>query len=142
LLPFDFIIIGPPRSLQADRKKLHSYRELIQDQAHRYLSEPSSPYKSSVAVVVTHFYRGPTRELDGVHNNVDVDNMLKPIVDALKGVAYVDDKQVVDVRGTKKWLSGEFFLERITRALADGFVAKAEFVHIKVCLPPDHRELP
>lgn len=34
----------------------------------------------------------------------DVDNLQKLVMDALNGVAYVDDNQVVDVRATKRFV--------------------------------------
>lgn len=33
----------------------------------------------------------------------DIDNIAKVVLDALNGVAYVDDKQVVELRVSKRW---------------------------------------
>lgn len=47
----------------------------------------------------------------------DIDNCIKIILDALNGVAYRDDKQIVEVTAIKKWTEGteriEFLLEEI-----------------------------
>lgn len=51
--------------------------------------------------------------LDDVYCDLkpDFDNISKLVGDALNGVAYVDDKQVVDCRVIKKWTEGEERLE-------------------------------
>ncbi|MDD6796479.1 MAG: RusA family crossover junction endodeoxyribonuclease, partial [Clostridiaceae bacterium] len=47
----------------------------------------------------------------------DIDNCIKVILDALNGIAYEDDKQVVQVIAVKKWTEDiervEFSLEEI-----------------------------
>ena len=44
-------------------------------------------------------------KIDGVYcdKHKDLDNIIKVVLDGLNGVAYVDDKQVVEIRGTKKY---------------------------------------
>ena len=38
---------------------------------------------------------------EGFENKPDIDNIIKPIQDALKGVVFADDNQVVSVEGRK-----------------------------------------
>lgn len=61
----------------------------------------------------------------------DLDNIVKPIQDALKGLAYADDIQVVDLVASmrRKAVSDRV---PMTPALAGGFVAGSDFVHIVV----------
>lgn len=40
----------------------------------------------------------------------DIDNILKSVLDALNGVAYVDDKQVVEAIGRKYYTAGDGYL--------------------------------
>lgn len=40
----------------------------------------------------------------------DMDNIIKAVLDALNGVAYVDDKQVVEVIGRKYYEDGDGYL--------------------------------
>lgn len=72
---------------------------------------------------------------------LDVDNMIKPIQDALCGVVYADDSQVADTHGSRRDLNGKYQLRGLTSALAEGFLTGGPFVHIKVTPAPDPSEL-
>ena len=63
---------------------------------------------------------------------LDVDNMLKPIQDALNQVVYLDDTQITDTRGSKRSLSGSFRVKGMGEALAKGFTHGSDFVYIRV----------
>jgi len=77
---------------------------------------------------VTYFY-------DAI--SIDVDNIVKPIQDAIIGLVYVDDEQVTDVLVRKRDLSGNLKVENMTPALAEGFARGSEFLHIVVVDAPD-----
>lgn len=63
----------------------------------------------------------------------DLDNIVKPIQDALKGIAYVDDSQVVDLVASKRRKgSTDELLLTLTPILASGFSGGSDFVHITV----------
>jgi crossover junction endodeoxyribonuclease RusA len=72
---------------------------------------------------------------------IDVDNIVKPIQDAIIGLAYIDDDQVTDVLVRKRNLSGNFKVEKMTSALAEGFSRGDEFLHIVVIEDPDQEVL-
>ena len=78
------------------------------------------------------------------HNEapLDVDNMIKPIQDALIGIVYDDDKRVHDVTSSVRDLAGAFHLSGLTAALAEGFLSQGPFVHIRVEEPPNTEVLP
>lgn len=40
---------------------------------------------------------------DVVQKRPDIDNLLKTVLDGLNDVAYIDDKQIFDVRAVKMW---------------------------------------
>lgn len=66
--------------------------------------------KSGVYVSLTFNFRAPTSALVGCPNYTttsDVDNLIKSILDALNGVSYVDDRQVVQVFATKRWAESD-----------------------------------
>lgn len=73
---------------------------------------------------------------------LDVDNMIKPIQDALNGIVYVDDKQVARVVSSRADLNGPYRVRGLSEALASGFVSDRPFVHIKVEPAPNAQELP
>lgn len=85
-LPWDFVVIGVPRSVQTkDKQLLDRWRSQVRAAAaaHWPLGEP--PLTCKLQIHVTYFHeRAP----------LDVDNMLKPIQDALNGLVYDDDSQL------------------------------------------------
>jgi crossover junction endodeoxyribonuclease RusA len=72
---------------------------------------------------------------------IDLDNIVKPIQDAIIGLAYIDDDQVTDVLVRKRNLSGNFKVENMTSTLAEGFSRGNEFLHIVVIDAPDQEGL-
>lgn len=72
---------------------------------------------------------------------MDVDNIIKPIQDAIIGLAYIDDDQVTDVLIRKRNLSSSFKVSNITPVLAEGFCRENEFLHIVVTDAPDQEVL-
>lgn len=74
-----------------------------------YVQVPASYSKKKQDELI--FNECPTRR-------PDIDNQLKAIADALNGVAYTDDKQVVSVK-VRKWWSKEARAEIIIRKICD-----------------------
>ena len=63
----------------------------------------------------------------------DLDNIIKPIQDALNGIAYADDRQVVDlVASMRRKGSMDLRLLTLTPILASGFSGGSDFVHVVV----------
>lgn len=64
------------------------------------------PIEGSVYVAITFNFKTPNADFVGCSNYTttsDVDNLIKAVLDALNGVAYNDDRQVVQVTGWKRW---------------------------------------
>ena len=83
-------------------------------------------------VTVTYYYDGPA---------LDVDNMIKPIQDALVGLVYINDDQVTDAIGRKRDLNSSFRVRGMSSSLAEGFCRNNEFLHVRIEDAPDHTEL-
>ncbi len=81
---------------------------------------------------ITYFYDRDT---------IDVDNIIKPIQDAIIGLAYIDDAQVTDILARKRNLSGNFKVTNMTSTLAEGFSRGDEFLYIVVVDAPDQEVL-
>lgn len=71
----------------------------------------------------------------------DVDNIVKPIQDALIGLVYFDDRQVTDVLSSKRNLNGNFVIGRISDVLAEGLSRGNEILHISVERAPNQEVL-
>ena len=85
--PIEFIVQGTPVSLQAKRAESRMlWRERVRQASCRAL--PEGHFLTDVPVSVTLFYF-PASEMDG-----DIDNIVKPVLDALCKHIYMDDRQV------------------------------------------------
>ncbi len=74
--------------------------------------------------------------------DLDVDNIAKPILDALVGVVYDDDQSVVQLIARKTRLAPGLDIRDASAALAEGLDADMDFVYVRVGGPPDHRIIP
>jgi hypothetical protein len=79
-------------------------------------------------LAITYFY-------DSV--SIDVDNIPKPILDALKGLVYLEDDQVTDILCRKRNLNSDLRVENPSSVLADGLSRGNEFLHVVIEEAPD-----
>jgi Holliday junction resolvase RusA-like endonuclease len=124
---------GPPVSQQTRRReRLKEWKTVVRQAAETYwLAEKTMP-TGPVMLQRTYFY-------DSV--GMDVDNIVKPIQDAIIGLAYVDDEQVTDVLVRKRDLSGNFKVENMTTVLVEGFDRGNEFLYVVVLDAPNQEIL-
>lgn len=61
----------------------------------------------------------------------DLDNIVKPIQDALKGIAYADDRQVVDLVASMRRKEVEARVP-MNETLARGFRAGSDFIYVVI----------
>ncbi|MDV3348107.1 RusA family crossover junction endodeoxyribonuclease [Leptothoe sp. LEGE 181152] len=64
----------------------------------------------------------------------DIDNVIKPIQDALVGVVFADDFQITDVDSHRRFLSEEIDITHLPSLLLQGLVLSQECVYIRVSL--------
>ena len=122
-LPFEFVVEGQPRSLQA--KSSNKWKEDVRSAASQELIEGEVPAAGSVKVTVTYFFTTDT--------GIDADNILKPILDALKCLVYFDDEQITDVLSRKRDLNAKLRFINPPIVLNDALNADLQnFVHIVV----------
>lgn len=134
MLPFEFIVAGPPVSLQAKRReRLQTWKDTVRQAAEKHWISGTPPTDDFVEVTVLYYYDTTTA--------LDTDNIIKPIQDALNGLVYTDDRQVTDVISRKRDLNGSFRVRGMSRVLAEGFCIGAEFLYIKVDIAPDLEQL-
>jgi crossover junction endodeoxyribonuclease RusA len=124
---------GPPISQQTRRReRLRAWKTVVRQEAEKYWLPGQKPATGLIMLRITYFY-------DSVA--IDVDNIVKPIQDAIIGLAYIDDDQVTDILVRKRNLSGNFRVENMTSTLAEGFSRGNEFLHIVVIEASDSEVL-
>jgi len=124
MLPFEFVIEGPPMSAQSHNpQRLAAWKARVRLAAS--LSWVGEPCSGKVRVVVTYYHDGDTARLD-------TDNMLKPILDALGGLVYVDDRQASHVQARSVDKRRGFVERSLRRLVAEGLETGREFIHIRI----------
>lgn len=133
MLPFEFIVIGTPVSSQTrNTKKLRKWQDTVRVAAKTRWPAGELPLNQPLKVSVVYYYEGEA---------LDVDNMIKPIQDALKGLIYTDDCVITDSYPAKRDLNGNFRVRGMSPVLAEGFCSGNEFIHIKILEAPNQEEL-
>lgn len=99
--PLEFIVQGTPVSLQCKRTiAKDDWKGRVRDASYNVL--PEGHFSTEAPISITLFYF-PATEMQG-----DVDNIVKPILDALSQHIYADDKQVERV-WVQKFEPGRIF---------------------------------
>ncbi|MDX2272202.1 MAG: RusA family crossover junction endodeoxyribonuclease [Cyanobacteriota bacterium] len=105
---------------------------MVRQEAEKYWTPGQRAATGLIMLQVTYFY-------DAVA--IDLDNIVKPIQDAIIGLAYIDDDQITDILIRKRNLLGNFTVGNMTSTLAEGFSRGNEFLHIVVIDAPDQEVL-
>ena len=94
----------------------------------QYWPAGERPVLEQVMLTITYFHEG---------NSLDIDNTLKPILDAMKGLVYIDDDQVTDLVCRKRNLNDDLRIVNSSSVLAEGFDRGNEFLYVVVEDAPD-----
>lgn len=89
LFPFEFYLTGTPLSLQASAVSRERWKNEVKAAARQRVSDTVELAYLDEAPVALTIYYFPTTPMVG-----DIDNIVKPIMDALTGVTYLDDQVV------------------------------------------------
>jgi crossover junction endodeoxyribonuclease RusA len=127
--PFEFIIKSRPLSIQAKKCSLERWKKLVKQEAENKWMPSRQQADSPVCVTLICL-------LDEA--SVDIDNIIKPILDALKGLAYLDDSIITDVIARRRKLTGNFDLSHVSPVLLGGFAHGGEFTYVHISdAPPE-----
>jgi len=85
------------------------------------------PLDQELCLTIAYFYEGAP---------ADVDNIVKPIVDAIKGLVYRDDVQITDLISRRRPMAGPFRIEVVSPVLAEALDRGREFLYIRITDPP------
>jgi crossover junction endodeoxyribonuclease RusA len=130
IVRLEFVIDGPPVSQQARRRdRVREWQEEIRRVAALSWLPAELPLTGPVILTITYFY-------DTV--SIDVDNIPKPISDALQGLVYVNDDQITDVICRKRNLNGSLRVENPSLILAEGLNRGNDFLYIVVEESSEH----
>ena len=83
-------------------------------------------------IEITHFYEAV---------ELDVDNLAKPIIDALKGLIFLDDRQVTELLCRKRDLGRSLRVSNPSSVLAGGLSRGNDFLFVTVLEAPEQEAL-
>lgn len=127
LFPFEFIIQGTPSSLQATSAGKERWKALVNAAAReRQELTYELGFLDDRALAVTIFYF-TSEPMEG-----DVDNIVKPILDAMTAVAYLDDNVVERVLVQKFEPGMEVSFADPSEQLAKALDSSPPLVYIRV----------
>jgi Holliday junction resolvase RusA-like endonuclease len=132
LARFEFVIEGPAVSLRAKKSKAKRYPKWIKKvraAARKQWPETMPPSESkTITVAITNYY---------TLTPPDVDNIIKPILDGLETVVYLNDQQVRRVISEKLDRSNVDRIEDRGALLTTALENYSEVLHIMVTWNPE-----
>ena len=87
----------------------------------RWHAQP--PFDGQVMVTISYFFENVL---------LDVDNIPKPILDALKGLVYSDDSLVSDLLCRKRSLKEDIRIQNPSQLLLEMHAKSRQFLHVSV----------
>lgn len=131
--PFEFLIRNRPVSQQTRyRERLREWKEFVRAEALRQWPKHRLPVSHPICVTLVYLYDEAA---------LDIDNILKPILDALQGIVFPDDSIVTDAISRRRQLRGPFDLSRVSPLFAEGFSYGGEFVYVHIGDAPPQEQL-
>lgn len=124
----EFVVAGVPLSLQASGASRAAWKERVKESSYSGLPEQHVLFEGAVEVSIFHF---PTSEMTG-----DVDNIVKPILDALNRHIYVDDQQVVRVVVQKIEPGQPVVFDNPSEVLTSALAGSPPFTYIRISDDP------
>jgi len=131
-MPIEFLVRGTAISMQASARSRATWKETVRAAGAMVVPAGSWALTERVAVMIYYF---PEGKMVG-----DIDNIIKPILDAMSCFIYVDDGQVERVVVQKFEPDQNFNFSAPTRILADALAAERPSVYIRVSDEP-HEDL-
>lgn len=130
---FEFLIPRRPVSCQVRRRdRLREWKDFVRSAAEKAWTESHQPPTGPAAILLVYLYE---------ESALDADNIVKPIQDALVGLALVDDSIVSDVVVRRRMLTTSFCMDNVSPTLASGFDCGGEFVYVRLEDAPNQKEL-
>ena len=119
---FEFLIPKRPLSLQAKRTSLQAWKGFVHAEAAKVWSGPIFEEGNLQLTLIYLCDQAPP----------DIDNIIKPIQEALVGLVFIDDSLIGDVDSHRRFLNETFDLTRLPTPLLLGIASQQECVYVRV----------
>lgn len=130
----EYVVVGVPISNQsAGSAALQAWRASVEAEARK--NWPGTPLRGKLKAVIINFHTGDKPSLD-------LDNMSKPILDAMQQIVYADDRQIRQVELTYVRIDAPFVFVGASKLIVATVQAGNEFVYVRIEDPVDPFPLP
>jgi len=127
--PIEFTVQGTPVSLQAKRpESREEWKGRVKAASSTAIPSPHFASQDRIAVTLYYF---PDTPMEG-----DIDNIVKPILDALSRHIYIDDRQVERIVTQKFEPPNAFTFSRTTPKFAEALGGKRPVLYVRVSNDP------
>ena len=132
---FEFVVRGTPRTPQTKSPKSRKdWKERVRAAAANAWRADVLPIEGELSARIVYFFTETT--------DLDVDNIIKPILDSLKGLVFEDDDHIFEVTARKTQKVAGLTIREAPLCLIDALSSMPEFIFVRVGHGPDHTELP
>ncbi len=130
----EFVVPGPPISNQSVGPNLEAWKASVAaEAASQHGGKPI--LKNKLKAIIINFHIGSLP-------SIDLDNMSKPILDAMQGIVYENDRQVRQAELTHVRIEAPFVFVGASRILVAAVQAGNQFVYVRIEDPVDPFPLP
>ncbi len=124
MTPFEFLIPKRPLSLQAKRRNLQLWKNFVRNEAAKTWLGPALQVGSFQLTLIYLCDEAPP----------DIDNIIKPIQDALIGLILIDDSLIADVDSHRRFLDDDIDITHLPGPLLTGLTSRQECVYVRLGL--------
>lgn len=122
-MQLDFLVSRRPVSHQVKRRaNLQSWKQFVRAEAQKAWGGKAA-LAAPCQLTIVYFCQ---------ENPADIDNIIKPIQDALVGLVYVDDAFVTDMDSHRRPLTDSFDLTNLPLLVIQAIVTGQECVYVRV----------
>jgi Holliday junction resolvase RusA-like endonuclease len=125
VLPIEFLVLSRPMSLQTNsRVRFQSWKSQVRAEAAKAWGGRPILSEGEFHLTIVHLHHDVSTP--------DVDNIIKPIQDALEGVVLFNDNLVSDVESHRRMAGGRFEPARLPELLVDALDSSLDCVYVRL----------
>ena len=133
MVHLEFVVLGVPISNQVPGANLQGWRTALAAEAENHWHGALLTCKLKGVIINFHLGERPT---------LDVDNMSKPIFDAMEGIVYENDRQIRQAEITHVPIDAPFRIKGASSIIVSAVQAGRPFVFVRFEDPVDPFPLP
>lgn len=123
----EFAVLGPPISNQQNRARgkanLAAWRATVAGEARKQWTKPL--IVGELKAIIINFHQGNKPSLD-------VDNLSKPVLDAMQQIVYDDDRQIRQAEISHQKMGALYSIAGVSKLLVNMLQSEQQFVYVRL----------